>query len=101
MTGKVEVLSVNTFGNYSEPHLNGGYCFKLSGEGNDHYLKIAYADSGEKRNNLQLVQSMVLTAYVSEKILVDWGDEQPTCRVEGSNYSARWLENLKFEIRQG
>jgi hypothetical protein len=47
MTGKIEVLYVNTYGNYSSNHLNGGFCFKI--EGYEHYLKIAYADSGEKR----------------------------------------------------
>jgi hypothetical protein len=97
MTGKVEVLYVNTYGNYSEKYLNGGYCFKL--EGHDKYLKIAYAGSGEKLHNLQTVQSIVLAAKLSGKQLratyVDWGDGT-TCRVDGAPKPAKWLENLRM-----
>ena len=97
MSAKVDFVTVNTYGNYSEPSLNGGYCFKLAGYSD--YLKIAYEESGEKKNNLQIVQSMVLTAYVSGKTLearyVDWG-EAPTCLVRGANQPAKWLEDLRM-----
>ena len=95
-TGKVENLYVNTYGNYSAAHLNGGYCFKL--EGFDHYLKIKYFESGEQANNLNIVQSMVLAAKLAGKQVkvtyVDWGDDT-SCRVNGTGLPAKWLENLQ------
>lgn len=96
-TGKVDVLSVNTYGNYASTYLNKGYCFKLVGF--DHYFKIAYHDSGERLHNLQTVQSIVLAAKLSEKQLVatyvDWG-EDTSCRVNGAPVPAKWLENLRM-----
>jgi hypothetical protein len=96
-TGKVEVFYVNTYGNFLEGNLNGGFCFKLVGF--SHYFKIAHADSGEKRSNLLLVQSMVLAAHMSGKELkatfVDWGDDA-SCRVNGAAQPAKWLENLQL-----
>lgn len=95
-TGKVDVLYVNAYGNYSEAHLNQGYCFKLIGF--DHYFKISYAESGEKYNNLQLVQSMVLAAFMADKEVrvtyVDWG-EDTSCRVNGAAQTAKWIENVQ------
>jgi hypothetical protein len=96
-TGKVEDLYVNAYGNYDAEFLNGGYCFKLTDSG--FYMKIAFFDSGERRNNFQLVQSMVMAAKMSGKQLkatyVDWGTD-PTCRVSGVTQPAKWLENLQM-----
>ncbi|WP_065188214.1 hypothetical protein [Shewanella woodyi] len=96
MTGKIDVLYVNTYGNYSSSHLNGGFCFKIVGY--DHYLKVAYADSGEKLQNLEFVQSLVLAAQMSNKEVkatyVDWGNDT-TCRINGTSKQAKWLENLQ------
>ena len=95
-TGKVDILYVNTYGNYSASELNGGYCFKVIGF--DYYFKVAYSDSGEKRNNMLLVQSMVLAASISGRELratyIDWGTD-PTSRVNGALVPAKWLENLQ------
>lgn len=97
MTGKVDVLYVNTYGNHLESELNRGYCFKLVGFA--HYFKVAHADSGEKRSNMLLVQSLVLAAHLSNKELkvtfVDWGDDT-SCRVNGALHPAKWLENLQL-----
>lgn len=96
-TGKVENLYVNTYGNYSAAHLNGGYCFKLEGFG--HYLKIKYFENAEQANNLSIVQSMVLAAKLAGKEVkvtyVDWGDDT-SCRVNGAALPAKWLENLQI-----
>lgn len=96
-TGKVEVLYVNTYGNYSEKYLNQGFCFKL--EGFDHFLKIKYFETGEQENNLQFSQSIVLAAKMTEKTLkvtyVDWGDDT-SCRVNGGSQAAKWLENIQI-----
>lgn len=97
-TGKIDVVNVNTYGNYSANHLNGGYCFKLIGF--DFYFKVAYFDSGEQKNNLLLVQSMVLAASMADRGLkvtyVDWGTD-PTCRVNGTSIPAKWVENLQVQ----
>lgn len=97
MTGKIENLYINTYGNYASSYLNSGFCFKI--EGYDYYLKVSYADSGEKRQNLEFVQSLVLAAHMSNKQVkatyVDWGDDT-SCRVDGNNRPAKWLENLQL-----
>lgn len=96
-TGTVEVYYVNTYGNYSETDLNGGFCFKLVGSSD--YFKVAYSDSGEKKNNLLLTQSIVLTAHMSGRQLkatyVDWGPVT-SCRINGTFQPAKWLENLQL-----
>lgn len=96
-SGSVEILYVNTYGNFSDANLNGGYCFKLAGF--NYFFKVAYADSGEKRNNLQIVQSIVMAAYMSGKpvraTFVDWG-EDASCRLNGAPQPAKWLENLQL-----
>lgn len=98
MGGSVEVLHTNTYGNYAEGFLDGGFCFKLKGQSS--YLKIGYADAGEKRKNFDFVQGMVLAAHMSGKELnatfVDWGTD-PTCRVSGTTQPAKWLEDLSFK----
>ncbi|TRY33404.1 hypothetical protein [Aliiglaciecola sp. M165] len=97
MTGKVEVFYVNTYGNYSSSYLNGGFCFKIAGY--DHYLKIAYAETGEQRQNLELVQSMVMAASMADRRVkatyVDWGNDT-SCRENGAQKPAKWLENLQM-----
>jgi hypothetical protein len=96
MSGAVEVLHVNTYGNFEESQLNGGFCFKL--KGHSEYLKISYSETGEKRRNFDFVQKLVLTAYVTSKELkasyVDWGT-YPICRVNGAAMPAKWLEDLQ------
>lgn len=98
MSGEVEVLHVNTYGNHNQQFLQKGFCFKLRGY--EDYVKLRYYDAGEQRANFDYVQSMVLAAYMGNKPLkltyVDWG-ESPTCRVRGSNYPAKWLEDLQFQ----
>ena len=95
--GKVDVFYVNAYGNYSDAALNGGFCFKLTGF--DYYFKIKYFDSGEQKNNMLLVQSMVLAAHISGRELkvtyVDWGQDA-TCRLNGNIQAAKWLENLQM-----
>ena len=97
MTGEIEVFYVNTYGNYSAGYLNGGFCFKIAGY--DHYLKVAYAESGEQRQNLELVQSMVMAASMANRQVkatyVDWGNDT-SCRVNGAQKPAKWLENLQM-----
>jgi hypothetical protein len=97
MVGGVDVLHVNTFGNYADSFLDGGFCFKL--KGNDKYLKIAYGETGEKRKNHDFVQTMVLAAHMAGKELraqyVDWGTD-PSCRVNGTSMPAKWLEDLQL-----
>lgn len=96
-SGKVDVFNVNTYGNFADGFLNGGFCFKLTGA--DFYFKVRYFDSGEQKNNVLLAQSMVLAAQASGKELkvtyVDWGQD-PTCRVSGTTMPAKWLENLQI-----
>ena len=97
MTGKVDVVYVNTYGNYDSTHLNNGYCFKLKGY--EHYLKLRYHTDGEKHDNIQYVHSMVLAAHLSGKSLkatyVDWGSDT-SCRMNGAKKPAKWLENLQM-----
>lgn len=97
MAGTVDVLHVNTYGNYLDGHLNGGFCFRLKGQ--DKFLKIAHSESGEQRRNLELVQKLVLTAHLTGKELratfVDWG-EDTSCRMNGNAMPARWLEDLQL-----
>jgi hypothetical protein len=96
-SGKVDVFQVNTYGNYTDSALNGGFCFKLTGF--NFYFKVKYFDSGEQKNNMLLVQSVILTAHTSGRELkvtyVDWGQD-PTCRVSGDTQPAKWLENLQM-----
>lgn len=96
-TGGVEIMHINTFGNYADTYLDQGFCFKL--KGSSHYLKITFAETGEKRANHDFVKTMVLAAYMSGKELkanyVDWGTD-PFCRVNGANLPAKWLEDLQM-----
>jgi hypothetical protein len=95
--GTVEVMHVNTYGNYADSYLDQGFCFKL--KGSSHYLKIAFAETGEKRANHDFVKTLVLAAYMSGKELkayyVNWGTD-PLCRVNGANLPAKWLEDLQM-----
>ena len=97
-SGPVETVFVNAYGNYDTGSLQQGFCFKVKGY--DSFIKIAYSDTGEKRKNLDMVQSMVLAAYLAGKpvkvTLVDWGTD-PTCRINGNTVSAKWLENISLE----
>jgi hypothetical protein len=97
MTGKIDVLYVNTYGNRAASYLNKGFCFKIAGY--DKYLKVGYAESGEARQNLEFVQSLVLAAKLAGKEVkatyVDWGDDT-SCRINGTNQAAKWLENLQI-----
>lgn len=96
VTGAVDVYYVNTYGNYSETDLNGGFCFKLVGS--NYYFKIPYSDAGEKKNNLLLAQTMVTMAFTTGRQVhvsyVDWGADT-TCRVVGALMPARFVENLR------
>lgn len=97
ITGKVDVLYVNTYGNYAETHLNKGFCFKL--KDHDHYLKVKYYEDGEQKNNIQFAQSIVLAAHMSGKEIkatyVDWGSDT-SCRINGGSKPAKWLENIQL-----
>lgn len=96
-TGGVDIMHINTYGNYADTYLDQGFCFKL--KGSSHYLKVRFAESGEKRANHDFVKTMVLAAYLSGKELkatyVDWGTD-PLCRVHGDNFPAKWLEDLQM-----
>lgn len=97
MQGNIEILHLNTYGNYSDKHLQGGFCFKL--EGYEHYLKLKFYENGEQRSVYDFTQSLVLSAYIAQKEVkaqfVDWGTD-PTCRVRGGTKPAKWLEDIMF-----
>lgn len=95
MTGEVEIVHVNTYGNHEARFLNNGFCFRIKGY--DHFLKLRYHDEGEQRSVYNFTQSLVLAAHMAKKTVravhVDWG-EDTSCRVKGRQLPAKWLEDV-------